>query len=59
LQREGVTLDRLVAVHYPLARAIRLKIAALREAALKAGFQTTLFGEDSPIEVIFDYGFEY
>lgn|GEM_PF-3984648 len=54
-----MTLDRLVAVHYPLARAIRLKIAALREAALKAGFQTTLFGEDSPIEVIFDYGFEY
>lgn len=59
LLRDGITLDRLVAVRYPLAMAIRQKIAELRDAALKSGFQTTLFADDSPIEISFDYGFEF
>jgi type III restriction enzyme len=54
-----VPLAALVFAKYRLAKAVIAKIDAYRKQAEKAAYQTALFGNDAPVEVSFDYGFEF
>ncbi|MCB1735504.1 MAG: DEAD/DEAH box helicase family protein [Gammaproteobacteria bacterium] len=55
----GYTLTALVRAKYPLARALRERIALLRAEAAQHGFQTVMFDLDSPLEASLDQRYEF
>ncbi|MCL4316476.1 MAG: DEAD/DEAH box helicase family protein, partial [Gammaproteobacteria bacterium] len=54
-----VPLGALVFAKYRLAKAITAKIAQYRNAAKSGAYQTSLFANNAPVEVSFDYGFYF
>jgi type III restriction enzyme len=53
----NLTLEQLWRTRFPLARAIREKLAQLRDAALYDASQGLLFGAAPVVETSFDYAF--
>lgn len=54
-----VPLGALVFAKYRLAKAIVAKIAVYRKHAATSAYQTALFSNEAPVELSFDYGFEF
>ncbi len=59
IENKKITLADLVRAKYRLAKAITAKISNYRKQAQDKGYQSSLFDNTAPVEVSFDYAFNF
>ncbi|MEW6355511.1 MAG: DEAD/DEAH box helicase family protein [Planctomycetota bacterium] len=59
IERRRMSLATLYMARLPLERALRLKIDSCRKKAASNGYQSLLFGAQSPVETSFVYAFNF
>ena len=59
IEKRGINLNTLVRFKYPLAKAVRQKITAYRQAAYSQGYQHYLLGSQATVETRFTDKFSF
>lgn len=59
VEKRGVALNDLLRFKYQLAKAVQQKIAAYRQQAYDAGYQSFLFSPEARVETSFSDGFAF